>query len=190
MEKLEETEIKRRISIKAAVVLISSLVLYFGKWYYILLKFHCWITYGTDCLSHLPDGLSLVWVHIQAGQDHIQQIPSLYLLDSNNVCPYFLDGLFPCWALYGLYLVIYESYWNLTGCTYACGMLLKVFVVTVWPFSRKWPLYYFDLLFNSLSLSFTLSLSLSLRKYGLIPSIAFFFPFKKRSLVRYYFPSS
>lgn len=35
MEKLEETEIKLRISIKAAVVLISSVVLYPGLYYYI-----------------------------------------------------------------------------------------------------------------------------------------------------------
>lgn len=72
MEKLEEAEIKQRISIKAAIVLMASLVLYLFTGTIILLHLRFKLSYGPDQLSYFLDGLFMVWVYLQAGQDYIQ----------------------------------------------------------------------------------------------------------------------
>jgi len=72
MEKLEEAEIKRRVSIKAAVVLICSLVLYFFNSIIILVYLYSVLFDGPDHLSWFLGWLFMVWAYIQAGQAFIQ----------------------------------------------------------------------------------------------------------------------
>jgi hypothetical protein len=70
----------------------------------LLVHFNLYYFCGPDCLSLFPDGLFMVWAYIQAGQSYLQQIPSLYLVDSHNVCLFFLDiSFFRPWAIQDLF---------------------------------------------------------------------------------------
>lgn len=82
MEKLEETEAKRRISIKMAVALTSLMVFFMIKQNSVFLMS---ISHANSSGGFLG-GIHVVRVYIQARQDHLQQIPSIHFVDSNNVC--------------------------------------------------------------------------------------------------------
>jgi len=83
MEKLEECDAKRKMSIKTSIIAISSFVSLGSLWLMdlmYLILFWC-----PSCSLYCSGWLPMVWIHIQAWQGYIQQISSLHIVDSNNV---------------------------------------------------------------------------------------------------------
>lgn len=106
----------------------------------------------------------MVWIRIQAGQEHIQQVPSLHVVDSHNVCIRLtlisvLTLHFQMWTLYTAPTIAClwcaktkKVYcWFLSWCllllshfiflfsvfTSACGILLRSYGISLWLYLRK-----------------------------------------------------
>ena len=62
----------------------------------------------TDFVN-FPGGIYVVRVHIQAGQGYLQQILSLYLVDSHNVCIAPLNVLVIIFQFFCLLLLLFSG---------------------------------------------------------------------------------
>jgi len=85
-------------------------------------------------------GICVVQIYIQAGQDYLQQIPSIYLIDSDYVCVYIYIYIYIYIYVVVLQVIHVLSFFELFMCcrfacssapSYACGMSPRIFVATV-----------------------------------------------------------
>jgi hypothetical protein len=109
MEKLEESEIKKKLSIKTGLVAVSLSVSC------VIMSTHCYLRFLIICFHPLmvlwslslsfQGWLSVVWMYLQAGQSFIQQVPPLHIMDPHNVC---IKDI--CWylCLYAFYFILFS----------------------------------------------------------------------------------
>jgi hypothetical protein len=141
MEKLEESETKRRLSIKGTIVTISAVVSRTFHEYMVILHYIWCITVLLSWLVFpLSSGwLFVVWVYLQARQNYVQQISSLHIMDSYHVrIPLIKIKHHIAGFIFQIYFTSSMLQLFFAVCISPYVIALSSWGVLLWPFLRKY----------------------------------------------------